>query len=117
MRRFRWRVSTLLWSVAVLALLLGAERTWQRSSLCKERAVHHANQEKGARLEAVGLELTAESARKWGQVALEKESSFEANYYRSEELHHAKLKREYQRVALHPWLPLPVVRSNPTPGP
>ena len=45
--RVRFTVRRMMVAVAVLALPLGAERTWRRCSYCRERAGHHANQEKG----------------------------------------------------------------------
>jgi hypothetical protein len=109
MRRFRVRftIRQIMLAVALVALLLCVGRMWVRRAYCLQRAKWHSIQEGGFRGESDGFVEEAENAKKVGDFAFAKESEAQAKEYRRESEHQARLKRAYEYVSSHPWLPLP----------
>jgi len=109
MRLFRVRF-TLRWimaAVALVALLLGLWRMWVRRAYCLQQAKWHSIQEAGFRGDSDSFQWEAGLRRKTGDFVEAKELETQSTEYRHESEHQARLKRAYEHVSSHPWLPLP----------
>ncbi len=109
MRLFRaqFTIRQIMAAVALVALLLCLGRMVVRRAYCLQRAKWHSIQEGGFRSESHGFEEEAENARKVGDFKFAKESEAQATEYHRASEQQARLKRAYEYVSSHPWLPLP----------
>jgi hypothetical protein len=105
--RVRFTIRQIMVVVALVAMLLGLERMWTRRTYCLRRAKWHSLQEAGFRGESDGFETEAGYRRKTGDFAEAKLLETQSMEYRHESEHQARLKRAYEHVASHPWLPQP----------
>jgi hypothetical protein len=105
--RVRFTIRRIMAAVALVALLLTLGRMWVRRAYCLQQAKWHSVQEAGFRGESRGFEEEAVNARKVGDFRYAKESEAQAVEYRRASEDQARLKRAYEYVSSHPWLPLP----------
>ena len=108
----RWpRVRFTIWrtmvAVALVALLLTLGRMWVRRAYCLQRAKWHSVQEGGFRGESEGFEWEAGLRKKTGDFAEARQLEAQAVEYRRASEQQARLRRTYEHVSSHPWLPLP----------
>jgi hypothetical protein len=89
----RFTVRRMMIAVAVMALMFGAARLWQRRDFCLRRAALHARWEASRRADEWTL------ARNSLLIA--------ANLAQADADEHARMKSIYERIALRLWETLP----------
>ena len=105
--RVRFTIRRIMAAVVLVAVLLTLGRMWVRRAYCLQQAKWHSVQEAGFRSESDGFEHEARDMRSAGDFVAAKQLEAQSMEYRHESEHQARLKRAYEHISSHPWLPLP----------
>jgi hypothetical protein len=93
-------------AVALLGVVVGIERLYQRRAACLARAAFHAKLEDRARSLADSMLASDAFNAREGNVSSSQFWRKRALLQRAESDRQASLRRKYERAARYPWLPI-----------